>query len=341
MDWDNLRFFLELARAGTLVGAARRLGVDHTTVARRIQGLEKQVDAALFAREAGGHRLTEAGRALLPRVEAMEAAFLAVQSAAPGVGTGLHGVVRIGTTEGFGNLVLAAPLARFAQSHPGLVVDLLALPRLVHLSRREADIVISLERPARGAVIVVKLTDYVLQLYAARNYLAQHAPITTPEDLRGHSFVSYVDDLLFSKELQILDELHRPEHFALRSTSVLAQFEAVRAGAGLAVLPAFVAAQDPALQSVLPGQARFTHLLDEHARRKQAHGPHAGHLGLPARGGGAAARGVESGVVAIGLIAACAGRVGASAAPPAAPPPAPARRPPFGAVRAARPAASS
>ena len=98
MDWDNLRFFLELARAGTLVGAARRLGVDHTTVARRIQGLEKQVDAALFAREAGGHRLTEAGRALLPRVEAMEAAFLAVQSAAPGVGTGLHGVVRIGTT---------------------------------------------------------------------------------------------------------------------------------------------------------------------------------------------------------------------------------------------------
>jgi DNA-binding transcriptional LysR family regulator len=173
--------------------------------------------------------------------------------------------------------VLAAPLARFAQSHPGLVVDLLALPRLVHLSRREADIVISLERPARGAVIVVKLTDYVLQLYAARSYLAQHAPITTPEDLRGHSFVSYVDDLLFSKELQILDELHRPEHFALRSTSVLAQFEAVRAGAGLAVLPAFVAAQDPALQPVLPGQARFTRTFwmsmpaeNKHMARMQA-----------------------------------------------------------------------
>ena len=167
MDWDNLRFFLELARAGTLVGAARRLAVDHTTVARRLQALEKQVGAALFAREAGGHRLTEAGRALLPQVEAMEAAFLAVENAAPGVRQGLHGLVRIGTTEGFGNLILAPQLARFALSHPGLVVDLLALPRLVHLSRREADIVISLERPARGAVIVVKLTDYVLQLYAA------------------------------------------------------------------------------------------------------------------------------------------------------------------------------
>ena len=75
MDWDNLRYFLELARAGTLVGAARRLAVDHTTVARRLQALEKQVGSALFAREAGGHRLTEAGRALLPQVEAMEAAF--------------------------------------------------------------------------------------------------------------------------------------------------------------------------------------------------------------------------------------------------------------------------
>ena len=256
MDWDNLRYFLELARAGTLVGAARRLAVDHTTVARRLQALEKQVGSTLFAREAGGHRLTEAGRALLPQVEAMEAAFLAVESAAPGVRQGLHGLVRIGTTEGFGNLILAPQLARFALDHPGLVVDLLALPRLVHLSRREADIVISLERPARGAVLVVKLTDYVLQLYGARSYLARHAPIKAA-DLRGHTFISYVDDLLFSKELQILDELHRPAHFALRSTSILAQYEAARAGAGLAVLPAFVAAQDPSLVPVLPQAARF------------------------------------------------------------------------------------
>lgn len=257
MDWDHFRYFLELARAGTLVGAARRLGVEHTTVSRRLQALEKQVGATLFAREAGGHRLTEAGRQLLPKVEAMEAAFLAVESASQGGRQGLDGLVRIGTTEGFGNLILAPQLARFAQGHPGLVVDLLALPRLVHLSRREADIVISLERPARGAVLVVKLTDYVLQLYGAREYLAGCAPIRTTDDLRGHSFISYVDDLLFSKELQILDELYRPAHFGLRSTSILAQCEAVRAGTGLAVLPAFVAAQHPSLLPVLPGVARF------------------------------------------------------------------------------------
>ena len=112
MDWDNLRYFLELARAGTLVGAARRLAVDHTTVARRIQALEKQLGSALFAREAAGHRLTEAGRALQPQAEAMEAAFLAVEKAAPGARKGLHGLVRVGTTEGLGNLILAPQLAR-------------------------------------------------------------------------------------------------------------------------------------------------------------------------------------------------------------------------------------
>lgn len=258
MDWDNLRYFLELARAGTLVGAARRMGVDHTTVARRIQALEKQAGSALFAREASGHRLSESGRALLPQVEAMEAAFLAVEHAAPGVHQGLNGTVRIGATEGFGNLVLAPRLARFAAQHPGLVIDLLALPRLVHLSRREADIVISLERPARGAVVVVKLTDYQLRLYASTNYLSEHAPIAAAADLQGHDFVSYIDDLLFTKELQILDELYRASRFTLRSTSVMAQYEAARVGAGLAVLPCFVASQDKNLECVLPNEARFT-----------------------------------------------------------------------------------
>ena len=258
MDWDNLRFFLELARSGTLVGAARRLAVDHTTVARRIQALEKEIGTALFSRESDGHRLTEAGRRLQPQVEAMESAFLAVESAAPASNEGLSGLVRIGATEGFGTVVLAPQLALFAQQHPRLVIDLLAMPRLVHLSRREADIVISLERPARGPVVVTKLTDYVLRLYASKTYLAKHGAIRTRDDLRGHTFVSYVDDLLFSKELQYLDELYKPDSFALRSTSILAQHQATAAGAGIAVLPAFIAERDKSLQRVLPREANFT-----------------------------------------------------------------------------------
>ena len=258
MDWDNLRYFLELARTGTLVGAARRMGVEHTTVSRRIQALEKQIGEALFARETGGHRLTEAGRHLLPGVEAMEAAVLGVERAAPAPGGGPSGLVRVGATEGFGTLILAPHLARLTQQHPQLSIDLLALPRMLHLSRREADIVISLERPTRGSVIVTRLADYTLHLYGQREYLARRPLVQQREDLRHHAFISYVDDLLFTKELQFLDQLYQPERFAFRSTSITAQYEAVRAGAGLAVLPAFMADRDPVLARVLPQEARFT-----------------------------------------------------------------------------------
>lgn len=258
MDWNNLRYFLELARSGTLAAAARRTGVEHTTVARRVQALEKQMGAPLFVREAGGHRLTEFGRQLLPAVEAMESAVLGVERVRPRDGEGPSGLVRIGCTEGFGTQVLAPHLGQLTRRHPALSVDLLALPRMLHLSRREADIVISLERPTRGAVIVTRLTDYALHLYGQREYLARHPLVQAPDDLRHHSFVNYVDDLLFTRELQFLDELQPPERFAFRSTSILAQYAAVRSGAGLAVLPAFLADGDPLLERVLPQKARFT-----------------------------------------------------------------------------------
>ncbi|MFD1711160.1 LysR family transcriptional regulator [Ottowia sp. GY511] len=260
MDWDNLRYFLELAHTGTLAAAARRTGVEHTTVARRIHALEKQMGTPLFAREATGHRLTEAGRQLLPAVEAMAGAVQGVERAAPAnaAASGPSGLVRVGATEGFGTQILAPHLARLTLQHPGLSIDLLALPRMLHLSRREADIVISLERPKRGSVIVTKLADYTLRLYGQREYLARRPLVAKREDLRHHAFISYVDDLLFTKELQFLDQLYPPERFALRSTSVTAQYEAVRAGAGLAVLPAFLADRDPILARVLPGEAEFT-----------------------------------------------------------------------------------
>lgn len=258
MDWDNLQYFLELARSGTLVAAARRLGVEHTTVSRRVQALEKQMGQALFAREAGGHRLTEAGRHLLPGVEAMEAAVLGMERSVPAPGGGPSGLVRVGATEGFGTLILAPQLARLTQKHPQLSIDLLALPRMLHLGRREADIVISLERPTRGSVIVTRLADYTLHLYGQREALARRPLVQERDDLRHHAFISYVDDLLFTKELQFLEPLHQPERFAFRSTSITAQYEAARAGAGLAVLPAFLADRDPVLARVLPQEARFT-----------------------------------------------------------------------------------
>jgi DNA-binding transcriptional LysR family regulator len=187
----------------------------------------------------------------------MEAACRAVEGAGGERAGELSGVVRIGATEGLGTVVLAPALAAFALQHPSLVIDLLAVPRHVNLSRREADIVVSLERPVRGTVVAVRLCDYALRLYAAPRYLAQHAPIRTRDDLPQHSFISYIDDLLYSKELRYLAELCRPRHYALRSTSVLAQHQAVAQGSGIGVLPAFLADEDARLQTVLPEEAGF------------------------------------------------------------------------------------
>ncbi|MDY0250200.1 MAG: LysR family transcriptional regulator [Pseudomonas sp.] len=258
MDWEQLRFFLELTRAGRLVIAARRMGVDHTTVSRKVQALEKSLGQSLFLREPEGYKLTEAGRALLPQVEAMESAFVGISDSLPNLGEQLSGHVRIGATEGYSTLLLAEQLASLALHYPHLKLDLLALPRAVQLSRNEADIVITLERPERGPFIITRLTDYELHLYASIDYLAQHPEITEREQLREHRFVSYVDDLLFSKELMFLDELVKPIKSTLRSTSILAQQQAVAAGAGLAILPAFAARTDPRLRRVLADQVSFT-----------------------------------------------------------------------------------
>ncbi|MDH1440406.1 LysR family transcriptional regulator [Pseudomonas sp. GD03721] len=258
MDWDNLRYFLELSRAGRLTSAANRLGVNYTTVARRVQALEKSLDAQLFLRSTVGYSLTEAGRSLLSQVEEMESTFSIIEKTREDRQESLSGHVRIGATEGYGSLMLAPQLAQFASGHPNLSIDLLAVPRTVHLSRREADIVIALERPERGPFIITKLTDYVLKLYASAGYLERHPPIRGKDDLRGHGFVGYVDDLLYSRELSCLDEIGKPRCIALRSTSILAQQQAAAAGAGIAILPAFSAAADARLRCVLGEQVEFT-----------------------------------------------------------------------------------
>lgn len=256
MDWDNLRFFLELSRAGRLTTAARRLGVDHTTVSRRLQALEKSLGVALFIRDTSGYILTEAGRSLLPQVEMMEGASVRIEQALPNPGESLSGQVRIGATEGYGTLV-AGQLSELSHRHPHLHLDLLALPRAVRLSRHEADIVITLERPERGPFIMTKLTDYVLRLYVGKDYLQEHGPITSRNDLEHHRFVSYVDDLVYSKDLLFLDEIAGSRVVGVRSTSMLAQQEAIAAGAGLGILPAFTADSDPRLSLVMPAQIRF------------------------------------------------------------------------------------
>ncbi|MFW2148480.1 LysR family transcriptional regulator [Acinetobacter sp. TY1] len=254
VDWDHLRYFLILARAKTLTNAARIMGVEHSTVARRIQALEQSLGMQLFKREATGYELTIEGLALIPRVEQMEQSFLQIEKPNP-----LQGRVRIGAPEGFGTAFLARLLAEFSQHYPLLTIDLIPVPKTIRLSHREADIVISIERPKSGPFIITRLTNYSLKLYGSQQYLQRNSPIRRVEDLSEHRFVDYIDDLVYSSALYRLERLPLQLTACFRSNSILAQQIAVSAGAGLAILPRFIAVDQPELQEVLSEDVNFTH----------------------------------------------------------------------------------
>ena len=184
-DWNDLRFFLAVARAGRLTVAARQLEADHTTVSRRISALEHALKTKLFERRPQGYALTEAGERLLSKAESMESQALAVASEIGGSDLALSGTVRVGAPDGFGTYFLAAELGALAERHPGLVLQLVALPRTFSLSKREADIAITLEQPTEGRLVSRKLTDYRLRLYASEAYLERHGPIRELADLAG------------------------------------------------------------------------------------------------------------------------------------------------------------
>ncbi|WP_342246745.1 LysR family transcriptional regulator [Pseudomonas sp. OTU5201] len=255
VKWDDLRFFLEVARTRTATAAARRLGVDYTTVSRRVRALEQALGALLFEKSrATGFVLTVEGQHLLGHAETLESTLQAACEQVSGTRLGLSGHLRIGCTESFGSYFVTAQMSRFLERYPHISADILPVPHFVNLSRREADIAITLERPERGPYVCSKLADYRLRLYASPEYLAAHPPIETRDDLAGHPFITYVEDLAFSPKLLYLNDLLPGAMSQLRSTSVIAQYQAALQGRALAILPCFLAGPDPRLREVLPEQ---------------------------------------------------------------------------------------
>lgn len=254
MHWDDLQFFLSLARTGLLTTAARQLDVDATTVGRRIRRLERSLGGqTLFVHGRDGHVLTEAGRQLLARVETIEREADAIAGGGDQAdGEDVRGHLRVSASEGFGTWMVAHHLGEFAATHPHLSIDLAANSGFLDPSRREADVAILLARPQRGPLITKKLADYRLCLYAARDYLDRHPPIATRSDLPAHRMIGYVPDLLYSPELNYLDELGPAIEARLRSSSINAQYRMIGAGAGIGVLPCFIGGRDESLVRVLP-----------------------------------------------------------------------------------------
>ena len=257
MEWDDLKYFLELARTGTLTAAARRLEVQHSTVARRISRLEREYGQPLFARDFDGYRPNRAGQELLIKAEEIAAAFAALGRDNAQQSDALSGTVRVGVTEGFGSYLLPPCLARFRDAYPGITLHVLATPRAVQMPRNEVDIVITVDRQARGPYRMAKLTDYRLGLFAAESYLARRPLPRRTSDLGGHDFVSYVPELEPAKDLPKIEDVPHTTPPKILATSLAGQKAAVLAGCGIALMPHFLCADEPQLRLLLPEQVTF------------------------------------------------------------------------------------
>jgi DNA-binding transcriptional LysR family regulator len=259
LNWDDLKFFLEVARTRKASIAAKRLSVDYTTVSRRISSLEGSLGTLLFEKSRNnGFVLTAEGQRLLGYAESIESTLHMACEQVSGSSVALSGHIRMGCTEGFGSFFITPQLSHFLDNYPDISVDILPLPHFISLSKREADIVIALERPEHGPYVCCKLCDYNLRLYATQDYLDNHPPLHSTADLTAHTFISYVDDLAFSSELLYLSNLLPGAQAQLRSTSVIAQYQAALQGRSLAILPCFLAAQDPRLVPVLEEGVNIT-----------------------------------------------------------------------------------
>jgi DNA-binding transcriptional LysR family regulator len=254
LNWEDGRMFLAVGRAGQMLAASRALGVNQATLSRRVAALEAALGAKLLVRRTHGSELTDAGAALMEALERVESELLAAQTRLQGTDTGVAGVVRIGAPDGFGVAFLAPRLAQLAERHPELRVQLVPTPRGFSLSRREADIGVLVGRPDKGRLVVRKLTDYTLGLYASRAYLAAHPAPAEPAELAGHRLVGYVEDLVAVPALNYATQFLRSWRSHFEISSAMGQLEAVRAGAGIGVLHDYLARPHPELVRVLPAQ---------------------------------------------------------------------------------------
>ena len=251
MNWDDLRYFLAVAREGQMLGAAGRLGVSQARLSRHIAALEDAVGARLFDRTTRGSRLTEDGATLFGTAERIEAEVLAGIADMKGREE-IAGTVRIGTPDGFGSAFLAPRLGQLRTAYPDLKVQLVPVPRSFSLSEREADLAIMVGRPDRGRLRVRRLTEYTLGLYAAEEYLARRGRPGTVAALRDHDLVGHVEDLVYSPELGYATGVLPDWRSTVEIATAVGQTEAVRAGAGIGILHDFMAAGIPGLELLFP-----------------------------------------------------------------------------------------
>lgn len=278
LDWNDLRYFLAVAQTGSTLAAGRRLKVSQTTAARRVAALEESLGLTLFERRQAGYALTPTGEALLAQAEAVAAAAGAFAEAAAAQSRDATGTVRL-TTSDIYTVTLMAPMLRdLHEAHPGIRIELVTSDHPLDLAAGEADVAVRASVMPEGAGLVVRrIADDAWTLYCSRDYAARHVRPATADDLRHHPIIGGGGEKIWPVYRAWLQRYDLEEAVVMEHGSATGLLAAVRAGAGMAVLPSFMADRDPELVQVLPPMKRdklalwlMTHERVRHAPRVRA-----------------------------------------------------------------------
>lgn len=247
---DDLLVLLAVGRSGRFVSAAEELGINHTTISRRIAALEHTLGGRVLTRAAGGWELTDLGREALAAAEVVESAVKSLGADAGGVRV-LEGVVRISATDGFSAYLAAPAAAEVQRQHPKITVEIVATTRRASTQRSGLDLEVVVGEPQVHRATAIRLSDYCLGLYGSRDYLREHGTPAAIDDLAAHPLVYFIDSMLQVDDLDLASSFAPAMRESVTSTNVFVHVEATRAAAGLGLLPCFMADRHPDLIRVL------------------------------------------------------------------------------------------
>jgi molybdate transport repressor ModE-like protein len=248
VDWDDLRTFLAVARAGSLAEAARGLGVSYSTVSRRLAALEHGLGARLFDRSGAAYQLTREGEEMIASAERMEAEFEALSRQVSGRDARLSGRVRVATTDALATTFMPE-IASFTRRYPEIEIDLLSTPEPAELAMREAEVALLVTDRPPPSLVGRRLAALPSALYAARRYLADHP---ADGELASHLWVGWEDGMSHIPAARWLREQVPDARIACRVSSGATLSAAIRAGVGIGHLLCFMADEDPALVQLRP-----------------------------------------------------------------------------------------
>ncbi len=266
MDWTDLRFVLAVRRAGTLTAAARELGINQSTVTRRLLAFHDTLGARVLERRGATYVLTPLGERQWPMLSEMEDRALALERAAQGLDTKPAGVVRLTTVDALAVRLVAPNLPQIRAQLPDVTLEIDSSPRTLDLGRREADIALRLGRPRQGSLIARKVGRLGLTLYASAKYLRRH-PVT--EAFEGHEFIDDDEEQAWAPEVKWARVVAGGARIAARMQTWQGRMVAAEAGVGLAVLPCFLGDSSRSLRRLGPPLVHYDLWLIVHRELRE------------------------------------------------------------------------